>query len=50
VTTQPHSEVSALAVFLHLLLGGSEPGLGFPGARLRIVPSAKGKDVVVSKD
>ena len=50
VTTQPHSEVSALAVFLHLLLRGSELGLGFPGARLRIAPSAKGKDVVVSKD
>jgi tRNA (cytidine56-2'-O)-methyltransferase len=50
VTTQPHSEVSALAVFLHLLLGGSELGLEFPEARLRIVPSARGKDVVVSKD
>jgi tRNA (cytidine56-2'-O)-methyltransferase len=50
VTTQPHSEVSALAVFLHLLLGGSELDVGFPGARLRIVPSARGKDVAVSKD
>jgi len=50
VTGQPHSEVSALAVFLHMLLEGSELGREFPGARLRVVPSARGKDVVVSKD
>src|SRR4030042_1576103 len=35
VTGQPHSEVSALAVFLHMLQEGSELGLVFPGARLR---------------
>jgi tRNA (cytidine56-2'-O)-methyltransferase len=50
VTGQPHSEVSALAVFLHMLLEGSELRLEFPGARLRVVPSARGKDVAVSKD
>jgi len=50
VTLQPHSEVSALAVFLHMLHGGSELSLEHPGARLRIVPSARGKELTVSKD
>jgi len=50
VTLQPHSEVSALAVFLHMLLGGSELTREHPGARLRILPSARGKELAVSKD
>jgi len=50
VTLQPHSEVSALALFLHMLYGGSELSREYPGARLRIVPSAKGKELEVSKD
>ena len=45
VTSQPHSEVSALAVFLHELREGGEMGLVFPGARLRVVPQARGKRV-----
>ncbi|VVC03432.1 tRNA (cytidine(56)-2'-O)-methyltransferase [Candidatus Burarchaeum australiense] len=45
VTTQPHSEVAALAVFLDRYFGGKELGAEFKGARLRIVPSAKGKRV-----
>lgn len=47
VTSQPHSEVSALAVFLHELMEGEELGLAFPGARLRVVPQARGKRVEV---
>jgi len=43
VTSQPHSEVSALAVFLHELREGEELGLAFPGARKRVVPQARGK-------
>lgn len=43
VTSQPHSEVSALAVFLHELYMGEELGLEFQGARLRIVPQGHGK-------
>ena len=43
VTSQPHSEVSALAVFLHELYMGEELGLEFQGARLRIVPQSHGK-------
>lgn len=51
VTTQPHSEVSALAVFLHMLHEGSELGKSFEGARLRVMPKSRGKHVdVLSKD
>jgi tRNA (cytidine56-2'-O)-methyltransferase len=45
VTSQPHSEVSALAVFLHELMEGGELDLSFPGARMKVVPQAKGKRV-----
>ncbi len=45
VTSQPHSEVSALAVFLHELFGGGELDVKFEGARLRVVPRAHGKKV-----
>jgi len=51
VTTQPHSEVSALAVFLHMLFGGEELERSFEGARLRIKPRGRGKEVeALSKD
>ena len=45
VTSQPHSEVSALAVFLHELFEGREMEMEFEGARLRIVPQERGKRV-----
>ena len=47
VTTQPHSEVSALAIFMHLLQGDAALQHEFPGGRLRITPSLRGKDVEV---
>ena len=51
VTTQPHSEVSALAVFLHMLFVGEELERSFEGARLRIKPMGRGKEVeTLSKD
>jgi tRNA (cytidine56-2'-O)-methyltransferase len=43
VTNQPHSEVSALAIFLHEFYQGKELGLEFPEARLKVLPQAKGK-------
>jgi len=48
VGSQPHSEVGALAVLLAELRGlpGPRP---LPGARHRIVPSARGKAVVVAR-
>lgn len=45
VTGQPHSEVSALALFLHELYEGKELGLDFPGSRLKVIPQAKGKKI-----
>lgn len=45
VGNQPHSEVAALAVFLDRLLTGDGLRREFRG-RLRIRPSARGKDVV----
>jgi tRNA (cytidine56-2'-O)-methyltransferase len=51
VTTQPHSEVSALAVFLHMLFCGEELEKSFEGASLRIKPMGHGKEVeTLSKD
>jgi len=45
VGSQPHSEVAAVAVVLHELLGPPERR-AFPGARQRVVPRARGKSVV----
>jgi tRNA (cytidine56-2'-O)-methyltransferase len=46
VGNQPHSEVAALAVFLDRLFRGRSLYQSFEGARLRIVPSPRGKKVV----
>jgi len=46
VTSQPHSEVSALGVFLHELLEGIELLKQFKRAECRIVPQPRGKKVV----
>lgn len=43
---QPHSEVSALAVFLDRLLDGAVFSLEFKNAKLRIVPCERGKKVL----
>ena len=43
VTTQPHSEVAALAVFLHELNGGKELSTGFRDARIKVIPQEAGK-------
>lgn len=48
VTTQPHSEVAALALFLDRCFGGREIGTVF-GGRLRVVPNACGKVVLRGK-
>ncbi|HDQ59701.1 MAG TPA: tRNA (cytidine(56)-2'-O)-methyltransferase [Candidatus Woesearchaeota archaeon] len=46
VTSQPHSEAAALAVFLHDLFGGRELKKQFRNAELKIIPQKKGKKVV----
>jgi len=46
VTNQPHSEVSALAIFLHEYFEGRELSKEFQNAKLRIIPQKRGKKVV----
>ncbi len=45
VSSQPHSEVAALAVFLHEYSKGKELGKRFPKAKIRVVPQERGKKV-----
>jgi len=46
VTSQPHSEIAALALVLHEMQGGEELKRAFQKSRLHILPSARGKRVV----
>ena len=46
VTSQPHSEVAALAIVLHEIQGGEELKRTFQKSRLRILPTPRGKRVV----
>jgi len=46
VTTQPHSEVSSLAVFLHMLFEGKELDKEFKGGEMKVVPMTEGKRVI----
>ena len=46
VTSQPHSEVAALAIALHEIQNGEELKRAFPKSKLRILPSPRGKRVV----
>ncbi len=43
---QPHSEVAALAIFLHEYYEGKELDIKFPEARLVVEPQEKGKKVL----
>jgi tRNA (cytidine56-2'-O)-methyltransferase len=45
VTSQPHSEIAALAITLHEIQNGEELKRSFGKSRLRIIPSQKGKRV-----
>ncbi|MCS7130266.1 MAG: tRNA (cytidine(56)-2'-O)-methyltransferase [Archaeoglobaceae archaeon] len=49
IGTQPHSEVSALAVFLEKVLGVVF-NLSFDNAKLKIIPSERGKKVLKVRD
>jgi tRNA (cytidine56-2'-O)-methyltransferase len=50
VGNQPHSEVAALALLLDRLRGGAWEHDEFPGAAMRVLPSARGKRVVASEE
>ena len=43
VTSQPHSEISSLAIILDHIFEGTELDLEYPGAKIRINPSRAGK-------
>ena len=45
VTNQPHSEVAALAIFMHEYFQGRELKKGFKG-KIKIVPQERGKKVI----
>lgn len=46
IGSQPHSEISALAILLDRIQGGRQFDARFPGARRRIIPTRNGKNVV----
>jgi tRNA (cytidine56-2'-O)-methyltransferase len=46
IGNQPHSEVSALAVFLDRLFKGEWARIEFEGAKIRVEPSPRGKRVI----
>ncbi len=50
VGNQPHSEVAALAIFLHEYFKGKELGRKFTKAMLKIVPQETGKKVIEKKN
>jgi tRNA (cytidine56-2'-O)-methyltransferase len=43
VTSQPHSEIGSLALFLDHLFSGQELAATYPDAKIRIIPSRAGK-------
>ncbi len=45
VGNQPHSECSALAIFLDRYFEGKELAADFDGAKMRIVPRVRGKEI-----
>lgn len=49
ITTQPHSEVSSLAVFLHMLFEEKELNKEFKGGKMKVVPTAEGKRVIITE-
>jgi tRNA (cytidine56-2'-O)-methyltransferase len=46
VTSQPHSEIAALALTLHEIQSGEELKRSFAKSKLRIIPSERGKRVI----
>lgn len=50
VTKQPHSEVSSLGVFQHMLMDGSEFEFEFEDAVFEVVPTAEGKIVNINEE
>jgi tRNA (cytidine56-2'-O)-methyltransferase len=48
ITSQPHSEIAALAIFLDRFYMGKEISLRFSGAKMNIIPTERGKKIIES--
>jgi len=48
IGSQPHSEISALAIILDRIQKGEQFKSNFPGAKRKIIPTKKGKNVIMS--
>jgi tRNA (cytidine56-2'-O)-methyltransferase len=48
ITSQPHSEIAALAIFLDQFYMGKEISLKFSGAKVNIIPTKRGKKIIES--
>jgi tRNA (cytidine56-2'-O)-methyltransferase len=46
ITSQPHSEIAALAIMLDWTFAGKELSKQFKGAKIKVIPRANGKKVV----
>ena len=46
---QPHSEISALAIFLDRIQKGKQFDIGFSEAKRKIIPTKKGKNVLINE-
>ncbi len=46
VTNQPHSEIAGLAIFLTHIIGKEALTQEFPGAKIKVLPCACGKEVI----
>lgn len=42
ITTQPHAQVTSVAVFLHEFFSGREPAIQFPNAKYKIIAGSDG--------
>ncbi len=49
IGSQPHSEISALAILLDRIQKGSQFKNSFSNARRKIIPTKKGKNVIVAE-
>jgi tRNA (cytidine56-2'-O)-methyltransferase len=49
VGNQPHSEISALAILLDRIQSGQQLDMDFPGGKRKIIPTRKGKNVLMKE-
>jgi tRNA (cytidine56-2'-O)-methyltransferase len=49
VGSQPHSEISALAILLDRIQDGQQFAKNFPNAKRKIIPTKNGKNVQVNE-